>query len=255
METRSNYVMVGAVTVALLAGVLLFIVWLAGLSNKQTKCYDIYFAQAVGGLNKGSNVTFSGVPVGQVEQDLAASQPARIRVGADRRRRANPDASGHHRADQGRRLHRGQRNPARRRGRGAPPITQIGPQGCPVHPRDLGRARRAAQQRAGADRPHPAPDRAADRAAQRQEPEFDRRHPREYRRDHKVLRRARARPCATRSRDARIAVAQCRIAAQQHRGADRQHQPAGQRAGPAGGEDLRQGDCLGRSRRPTISTR
>ena len=47
METRSNYVMVGAVTVALLAGVLLFIVWLAGLSNKATKCYDIYFAQGV----------------------------------------------------------------------------------------------------------------------------------------------------------------------------------------------------------------
>src|SRR5215210_4528180 len=68
METRSNYVMVGAVTVALLAGVLLFIVWLAGLSNKQTKCYDIYFSQAVGGLNKGSTITFSGVPVGQVER-------------------------------------------------------------------------------------------------------------------------------------------------------------------------------------------
>src|SRR6185295_10188623 len=60
--------MVGAVTVALLAGVLLFIVWLAGLSNKQTNCYDIYFNQAVGGLNKGSNVTFSGVPVGQVSK-------------------------------------------------------------------------------------------------------------------------------------------------------------------------------------------
>src|SRR4051795_5173342 len=68
METRSNYIMVGAVTVALLAGVLLFIVWLAGLSNKATKCYDIYFSQAVGGLNKGSNVTFSGVPVGQVNK-------------------------------------------------------------------------------------------------------------------------------------------------------------------------------------------
>src|SRR5205814_1859833 len=60
--------MVGAVTVALLAGTLLFIVWLAGLSNKATKCYDIYFAQGVGGLNKGSNVSFSGVPVGQVQK-------------------------------------------------------------------------------------------------------------------------------------------------------------------------------------------
>src|SRR5437763_15100454 len=68
--------MVGAVTVALLAGTLLFIVWLAGLSNKATKCYDIYFSQAVGGLNKGSNVTFSGVPVGQVSRiSLLPSRP------------------------------------------------------------------------------------------------------------------------------------------------------------------------------------
>ena len=67
METRSNYVMVGAVTLALLVGTLAFIVWLAGLSNKTTKCYDIYF-RAVGGINKGSNVSFSGVPVGQVTQ-------------------------------------------------------------------------------------------------------------------------------------------------------------------------------------------
>ena len=65
METRSNYVLVGAVTMALLAGVLLFIVWLAGVSGSTKKCYDIYFP-AVGGIAKGSNVSFSGVPVGQV---------------------------------------------------------------------------------------------------------------------------------------------------------------------------------------------
>ena len=76
MENRSNYVMVGAVTAALLVGVLVFIVWLAGLSNKQTKCFDIYFAQGVGGLNKGSNVTFSGVPVGAIQQiSLLPSRP------------------------------------------------------------------------------------------------------------------------------------------------------------------------------------
>ncbi|HJP69688.1 MAG TPA: MlaD family protein, partial [Sphingomicrobium sp.] len=65
METRSNYVMVGAVTVALIMGTLLFIVWLAGVSPNTKKCYDIYFP-AVGGIAKGSNVSFSGVPVGQV---------------------------------------------------------------------------------------------------------------------------------------------------------------------------------------------
>ena len=67
METRSNYVLIGAVTVALLVGLLLFFVWLAGLSNVATKCYDIYFP-AVGGINKGTNVSFSGVPVGQVSK-------------------------------------------------------------------------------------------------------------------------------------------------------------------------------------------
>ena len=66
METRSNYVVVGAVTLAMLAGVLLFTVWLAGLSGERRQCYDIYFAQGVSGLNRGSPVTFSGVPVGQV---------------------------------------------------------------------------------------------------------------------------------------------------------------------------------------------
>ena len=68
METRSNHVLVGAVVLAMIAGLLLFTVWLAGLSNKTTRCFDIYFAQAVGGLNKGSTVSFSGVPVGSIEQ-------------------------------------------------------------------------------------------------------------------------------------------------------------------------------------------
>ena len=35
METRSNHVLVGAVVLARLAGLLLFTVWLAGLSNKK----------------------------------------------------------------------------------------------------------------------------------------------------------------------------------------------------------------------------
>src|SRR5829696_2185583 len=68
METRSNHVLVGAVVLAMLAGLLLFAVWLTGLSNKKSRCFDIYFTQAVGGLNKGSPVTFSGVPVGQIEK-------------------------------------------------------------------------------------------------------------------------------------------------------------------------------------------
>ena len=139
METRSNYVLVGAVTLALLAGVLLFIVWLAGLSNKATKCYDIYFAQGVGGLNKGSNVSFSGVPVGQIEQDLAASRTGPNSSGCGSRSISETPVL--------------QGTTAQIKGvgftgvseiqldgavRGAPPITQIGPQGCPVIPASSG---------------------------------------------------------------------------------------------------------------------
>ena len=119
METRSNHILVGAVVLALLAGLALFVVWLAGLSNNKKQCFDIYFAQGVGGLNKGSAVTFSGVPVGQINKiSLLPDRPefvwVRIEVDA-----GNPGAAGHVRTDQGRRLYRRFRNPARRRGHAA----------------------------------------------------------------------------------------------------------------------------------------
>ena len=40
METRSNYVLVGSVTLALLAGLLVFIVWWTLPSNKKKKDGD-----------------------------------------------------------------------------------------------------------------------------------------------------------------------------------------------------------------------
>ena len=68
METRSNHVLVGTIVLALLVGVLLFTVWIAGLSTKATNCFDIYFSQGVGGISKGTQVNYSGVPVGEVEK-------------------------------------------------------------------------------------------------------------------------------------------------------------------------------------------
>ncbi|MEO6151686.1 MAG: MlaD family protein [Croceibacterium sp.] len=68
METRANYVWVGAVSLVLLALLAAFIVWLAQLGNQNRKEYDIFFEQSVGGLAKGSQVAYSGVPVGQVTQ-------------------------------------------------------------------------------------------------------------------------------------------------------------------------------------------
>ena len=138
METRSNYVMVGAVTVALLAGVLLFIVWLAGLSNKSTKCYDIYFQQAVGGLNKGSNVTFSGVPVGQIEKiSLLPNRPefVWVRINVDEQ---TPVLQGTTAQIKGVGFTGVSEIQLDGAAKGAPPVTQIGPQGCPVIPSATG---------------------------------------------------------------------------------------------------------------------
>jgi len=133
METRSNYVMVGAVTVALLIGTLLFIVWLAGLSGKSTKCFDIYFP-AVGGIAKGSNVSFSGVPVGQVSKiSLLPNRPefVWVRIDVDQQTPVLQGTTAEIHSISLAGANEIQLNGAER---GRPPITQMGPQGCPVIP-------------------------------------------------------------------------------------------------------------------------
>ena len=66
METRANHVWVGFVTLLLLAATAAFFIWLARLGDSSNKEYDIFYEQSVGGVAKGSVVTYSGVPVGQV---------------------------------------------------------------------------------------------------------------------------------------------------------------------------------------------
>src|SRR5438309_7976921 len=130
--------MVGAVTVALLAGTLLFIVWLAGLSNKSTKCYDIYFAQGVGGLNKGSNVSFSGVPVGQVDKiSLLPNRPefVWVRISVDPQTPVLEGTTAQIKSVSLAGANEIQLNGAIKGNR---PITQLGPQGCPVIPASTG---------------------------------------------------------------------------------------------------------------------
>ena len=138
METRSNYVMVGAVTLAMLAGLLLFTVWIAGLSNKQTKCYDVYFAQGVSGLNKGSAVSFSGVPVGQVSKiSLLPNRPefVWVRIEVDDE---TPVLQGTTAEIKGVGFTGVSEIQLSGAVKGARPITQLGPQGCPVVPASSG---------------------------------------------------------------------------------------------------------------------
>ncbi|HST35661.1 MAG TPA: MlaD family protein [Allosphingosinicella sp.] len=81
METRSNQILVGSITLGLIAALVLFIVWLSQFGEGGEKTYDIFFTQSVEGLAKGSSVTFSGVPVGQIESiNLIPESPQFVRV-------------------------------------------------------------------------------------------------------------------------------------------------------------------------------
>ena len=138
METRSNYVLVGSVVLALLAALALFIVWLAGLSGEQRRCFDIYFAQGVGGLNKGTNVTFSGVPVGQItEISLLPERPEFVWVRIEVNEKT-PVLLGTTAQIKGVGFTGVSEIQLDGAVRGARPLTQVGPQGCPVIPASQG---------------------------------------------------------------------------------------------------------------------
>jgi phospholipid/cholesterol/gamma-HCH transport system substrate-binding protein len=83
METRSNHVLVGSVVLILMVMLALFAVWLSRWGTVEDKKYDIFFKQSVDGLAKGSQVAFSGVPIGQV-QDITLFKPdpqfVRVRI-------------------------------------------------------------------------------------------------------------------------------------------------------------------------------
>ena len=137
METRANYVWVGAVSLALLGLLALFIVWLAQLGTANRSEYDIFFEQSVGGLANGSQVTFQGVPAGQVTDiELWRQDPefVRVRVSLDESipilqgTTASISASftGVSNVSLGGAV------------KGAPPITEPGPEGVPVIPAEPG---------------------------------------------------------------------------------------------------------------------
>ena len=67
METRANYVAVGAFVLLLLAGAVVALLWLArGQFNRESTYYDIYFTGSVTGLAQGSAVRYNGIQIGRV---------------------------------------------------------------------------------------------------------------------------------------------------------------------------------------------
>ena len=88
METRANYVLIGAFTIIIAAALLLFGLWAAKYSSERTwQEYQVVFREAVTGLSVGSPVQYNGIAVGSITRlSLAPNDPrqvvARIRVEA-----------------------------------------------------------------------------------------------------------------------------------------------------------------------------
>lgn len=66
METRASYLLVGAFVLALMAGAVVFIIWVTGGETTETETYYMRFSSSVTGLQIGSQVRFRGIPVGEV---------------------------------------------------------------------------------------------------------------------------------------------------------------------------------------------
>nr|MCU0881572.1 MlaD family protein [Hyphomonadaceae bacterium] len=88
METKANYTLIGAITALALCVLAVFAVWLAnsGVDRNYAR-YDVVFAGPVRGLERGGEVRFNGIKVGEVEElRLSEDNPtevvARIKVDA-----------------------------------------------------------------------------------------------------------------------------------------------------------------------------
>lgn len=80
METKANYVLIGAFTLAAAAFLLLFGLWAAKYSSdRDWQEYQVVFTEPVTGLTEGSSVQYNGIAIGTVERlDLDQEDPRRV---------------------------------------------------------------------------------------------------------------------------------------------------------------------------------
>ncbi len=88
METRANYALIGAFTLAIIVAVFGFVYWFSGGDKSQRRQpVRVVFSGPVSGLSKGSSVTFNGLRVGEVtEVGFVPDDPRRVvaRIEVDR---------------------------------------------------------------------------------------------------------------------------------------------------------------------------
>jgi phospholipid/cholesterol/gamma-HCH transport system substrate-binding protein len=82
METKANYVAVGAFVLACVIGLVVTVLWLAGVQYSQEYAYyQAYFKGAVTGLGKGTITRYNGIEVGRVTNlEFDPSDPQRVIV-------------------------------------------------------------------------------------------------------------------------------------------------------------------------------
>jgi phospholipid/cholesterol/gamma-HCH transport system substrate-binding protein len=89
METKANYVLIGAATIVGALLIMLFALWITGGELRRgSNTYDVVFEDPVRGLTEGGEVRFNGIKVGEVESlridaDNTRRVIARIRVSVD----------------------------------------------------------------------------------------------------------------------------------------------------------------------------
>jgi phospholipid/cholesterol/gamma-HCH transport system substrate-binding protein len=82
METKANYVAVGAFVLACVIGLVVTIMWLAGVQYSQEYAYyQAYFKGSVTGLGKGTVTRYNGIEVGRItDLQFDPSDPQRVIV-------------------------------------------------------------------------------------------------------------------------------------------------------------------------------
>ncbi|KRG66269.1 ABC transporter substrate-binding protein [Stenotrophomonas humi] len=80
METKANYVLIGAFTIVVAMALLVFGLWAAKYSSDRTwQEYRVVFTEAVTGLSVGSPVQYNGIAVGSItELTLAPDDPRKV---------------------------------------------------------------------------------------------------------------------------------------------------------------------------------
>ncbi|MDB5508316.1 MAG: hypothetical protein JWL93_785 [Hyphomicrobiales bacterium] len=79
METRANYALIGAFTLAVVTAGFMFVFWFSGSSKQSGRdTYRVVFSSSVSGLTRGSQVLFNGLKVGEVSAIDLAPDPSEV---------------------------------------------------------------------------------------------------------------------------------------------------------------------------------